>query len=76
MAKKEPIIKDELTPKKAAKQATAKTDEQKLADKRAELLTAKKGLYDRTLQNPHKIKAIKKDIARLLTKINAKKGAK
>ena len=55
--------------------------EAELAKKRAELLTAQKGLYDRTLQNPHKIKAIKKDIARLLTKINdkqvnEKKGAK
>ena len=46
--------------------------EQQVAAKRQELLTAKSSLYDGTLQNPHAIKAIKKDLARLLTKINKK----
>lgn len=46
--------------------------EQQVAAKRQELLTTKSSLYDGTLQNPHAIKAIKKDLARLLTKINKK----
>ena len=45
--------------------------EKELAAKREELRVAQQGLYDGTLQNPHRIKALKKDIARLLTKINA-----
>ena len=55
--------------------------EKELAAKREELRIAKQGLYDGTLQNPHRIKALKKEIARLLTKINTpakseeKKGA-
>lgn len=46
-----------------------------LTAKRAELLEAQKNLGS-TLQNPHVIKSIKKDIARILTKINATKGEK
>ena len=66
------------TPAKAAK--AAKTAEkqslpEQLAAKRAELLTAQQGLGS-TLQNPHHIKALKKEIARILTKINATKGDK
>ena len=67
--------------KKATKEAKeAKTvsklplDEQ-LKAKREELLIAQQGLGS-TLQNPHHIKALKKDIARLLTQINATKGDK
>lgn len=44
--------------------------------KRAELLTVQRGLRDGTLQNPHAIQKLKKEIARLLTKINQEKGAK
>ena len=44
--------------------------------KRAELLTAQRSLRDGTLQNPHAIQKLKKEIARLLTKINQEKGAK
>lgn len=47
--------------------------EQQLVAKRAELLEAQKNLGT-TLQNPHAIKNIKKEIARILTKINATKG--
>ena len=62
--------------KKAAKEAKVVSklplDEQ-LKAKREELLVAQQGLGS-TLQNPHHIKAIKKDIARILTQINATKG--
>lgn len=44
--------------------------------KRAELLTTQRSLRDGTLQNPHAIQKLKKEIARLLTKINQEKGAK
>jgi len=44
-----------------------------LSKKRAELHEAQKNLGS-TLSNPHAIKAIKKDIARILTKMNAKPG--
>jgi ribosomal protein L29 len=46
-----------------------------LVTKRADLIEAKKGL-GQTLQNPHTIKNIKKDIARILTQINSTKGEK
>ena len=49
--------------------------EEQLTSKKAELLTAQQGLGS-TLQNPHAIKGIKKDIARIMTKINATKGDK
>ena len=67
-----------MAEKKVAKK-TAKAEgslEDQLKQKRADLLTAQKGLLDGTLQNPHAIKSTRKDIARLLTKINAEKGAK
>ncbi|MCL1839509.1 50S ribosomal protein L29 [Candidatus Saccharibacteria bacterium] len=69
---------DKKATKKAAKEAevikTLPLPEQ-LAKKREELLAAQQGLGS-TLQNPHAIKNIKKDIARILTKINASKGDK
>ena len=49
--------------------------EDQLKAKREELLIAKQGLGS-TLQNPHRIKALKKEIARILTQINATKGDK
>lgn len=67
-----------MAEKKVAKK-TAKAEgslEEQLKAKRADLLVAQKGLLDGTLQNPHAIKATRKEIARLLTKINAEKGAK
>ncbi|MDL2235598.1 50S ribosomal protein L29 [Christensenellaceae bacterium OttesenSCG-928-L17] len=66
---------------KTEKTVTKKTDikelslEQQLVAKRAELLEAQKNLGG-TLQNPHVIKKIKKEIARILTKSNATKGEK
>ena len=54
---------------------TEKSLTEQLAAKRTELLAARQGLGS-TLQNPHAIKNIKKDIARILTKINSTKGAK
>ncbi len=47
--------------------------EEQLKAKREELLIAQQGLGS-TLQNPHHIKALKKEIARILTQINATKG--
>ena len=64
--------------KKATKEAEVVSNlplPEQLAAKRAELLTAQQGLGS-TLQNPHRIKAIKKEIARILTQINATKGDK
>ena len=64
--------------KKAVKEAKAISklplDEQ-LKEKREELLIAQQGLGS-TLQNPHHIKALEKEIARILTQINATKGDK
>jgi len=67
-----------MTDKKIDKKAEVITDlplEQQLTKKKAELLAAQQGLGS-TLQNPHAIKTIKKEIARILTKINASKGEK
>ncbi len=47
--------------------------EQQLVAKRAELLTARQALGS-TLQNPHAVNVIRKDVARIMTKINATKG--
>ncbi len=69
---------EKKTDKKAVKEAKTISklplDEQ-LKAKREELLIAQQGLGS-TLQNPHRIKAIKKEIARILTQINAAKGNK
>ncbi len=48
---------------------------EQLKAKKAELEIARQGLGS-TLQNPHHIKALKKDIARILTQMNAAKGDK
>ena len=64
--------------KKVAKEAETVSklplDEQ-LKAKREELLIAQQGLGS-TLQNPHRIKALKKEVARILTKMNATEGDK
>ena len=60
---------DKKTAKKAEAISSLPLPEQ-LAKKRAELLAAQQGLGS-TLQNPHAIKVIKKEIARIMTKINA-----
>ena len=46
-----------------------------LADLQKELLEARRGLIEGTLQNPNKIKALRKEIARSKTLINQGKGA-
>ena len=64
--------------KKAAKEAkvvSSKPLDEQLKEKQEELLIARQGL-GATLQNPHHIKALKKEIARIYTKINATKGDK
>lgn len=60
---------------KEAKVVSNKPLDEQLKEKREELLIAQQGLGT-TLQNPHHIKAVKKDIARILTQINATKGDK
>ena len=69
---------EKKTDKKAVKEAKTISklplDEQ-LKAKREELLIARQGLGS-TLQNPHHIKALKKEIARILTQMNATKGDK
>lgn len=69
---------DKKTDKKAAKEAEVVSNlplDEQLKSKKEELLIAQQGLGS-TLQNPHRIKAIKKEIARILTQINATKGDK
>lgn len=64
--------------KKAVKEAEIISNlplPEQLAKKREELLVARQGLGS-TLQNPHAINVIKKDIARIMTKINAREGVK
>ena len=46
-----------------------------VAELKQELLEAKRGLYEGTLQNPHRIKDLRKEIAKALTLINQGKGA-
>ena len=48
---------------------------EQLTKKREELLIARQGLGS-TLQNPHRIKVLKKEIAKILTQINATEGDK
>jgi ribosomal protein L29 len=69
---------DKKIDKKAAKEAEVVSNlplPEQLVKKREELLMARQGLGS-TLQNPHRIKVIKKDIARIMTKINASRGVK
>lgn len=63
------------TTKKTVKQ-TAETPQQQLATKRADLAEARKSLAAGELVNPRVIKQYKKDIARILTTINAEKESK
>jgi len=49
---------------------------EQLASKRSDLLEAKKSLAAGELVNPRVIKSYRKDIARLLTTINAEKESK
>ena len=61
-------------PKKAEK--VELTLSEQLAVKRADLLEARKSLAGGELVNPQVISSYRKEIARLLTKINAQEGGK
>jgi ribosomal protein L29 len=61
---------------KATPKAKELTNEQQLAAKRADLLEARKSHAGGELVNPRVISTLRKDIARLLTTINAQKEAK
>ena len=69
----------EKTTKKAAPKKAEKvelTPHEQLATKRADLLEARKSLAAGELVNPQVIKGYRKEIARLLTTINAQEGGK
>lgn len=64
-------------PKKTASKAMSeKTLQEQLTEKRTDLLEAKKSLRSGELVNPRIIASYRKDIARLLTKVNAEKEGK
>ena len=68
-----------MADKKATKKTAPKTTDMSkktVAELKADLLMARKGLFDGTLANPHHIKAIRKEIARKLTAENAVKEEK
>ncbi len=69
------MAKAEKKAVKEAKVVSNKPLDEQLKEKQEELLIARQGLGT-TLQNPHRIKAIKKEIARIYTQINATKGDK
>ena len=58
---------------KASEKKSEKTLTQQLADKRNELLQAQKALAAGELVNPRVVRSYRKDIARILTKVNAGK---
>jgi ribosomal protein L29 len=66
---------EKTTKAKAAPKAEL-TLQQQLTAKRSDLFDAKKSLASGELVNPRIIGTIRKDIARLLTTINAQKEAK
>ena len=68
-----------MAEKKASKKTTETPNlplDQQLVAKRNDLQTMRKSFYDGTLQNPHAIKTAKKEIARIMTQLNQKKGEK
>ena len=69
------MAKAEKKAVKEAKVVSNKPLDEQLKEQQEELLIARQGLGT-TLQNPHRIKAIKKEIARIYTQINATKGDK
>ena len=67
------------TKKPTAKKATPKTEkttQEQLAEKRADYLELQKSHAAGELVNPRALTATRKDIARLMTKLNAEKEAK
>ncbi|MDO4978820.1 MAG: 50S ribosomal protein L29 [Candidatus Saccharibacteria bacterium] len=67
---------DEKATKATVKKSDAKVDLKKLSveELQANLLIARRSLFEGTLTNPHMINSIKKEIARKLTAQNAKEG--
>ncbi|MDR0591447.1 MAG: 50S ribosomal protein L29 [Candidatus Nomurabacteria bacterium] len=68
-----------MADKKVTKVTTKNTElslSEQLAEKRKELVEIKRGHAAGELQNPRAIGKTRKDIARILTKTNAKKEAK
>ena len=63
---------DKKTDKKAVVKKQPETLPEQILAKQLDLLEAKKSLAAGELQNPRVIKSLKKDIARLLTKLNTK----
>lgn len=72
------MVGKKVATKKTAPKAQKGVDMSKktVSELKADLLLARKGLYDGTLANPHHIKAIRKEIARKMTKENQEKGEK
>ena len=60
---------------KAEKSKKAEKTVKSLDELQKELFVTKKSFIEGTLQNPHRIKALKKEIARSKTLINKGKGA-
>jgi len=59
-----------------AKELRELTDEelkQKLTSLKEELFNLRKSIYTATLEKPHRIREIRKDIARILTILNERK---
>lgn len=73
MAEKKTTAK-KAAPKKAA--VTEKSLQEQLAEKRADMLGYKKSHAAGELVNPRAITATRKDIARIMTKINQEKEGK
>ncbi|HEY1085401.1 MAG TPA: 50S ribosomal protein L29 [Candidatus Saccharimonadales bacterium] len=67
---------DKKTATKKASTKSEKTLQEQLVDKRKDLLDARKSHAAGELVNPRVITGYKKDIARLMTNINAEKEAK
>lgn len=72
---KKAAVKSAAT-KKAVKVETVKNPQESLAEKRAELLGYRKSLAAGELVNPRAITLAKKEIARIMTTINANKEGK
>lgn len=67
---------DKATTKKAPAKKTEKSLQEQLADVRQDLLDAQKSHRSGELVNPRVIGQYRKEIARLMTKLNAEKEGK
>jgi ribosomal protein L29 len=69
-------VKKPAAKKAAPKKAESKSTAELLVEARADLLAAKKSHANGELVNPKVLGKYRKDIARLMTKLTAEKGAK